>query len=186
LDRRVDFGPDSLEVRQRTLTRDTIIDRRPSLAHGLFHASLTRTTMRVNANPLFPEVLDRVERLGIYTPSTPAGPAPTQFPRVFTTIFCPQRHLFRAEPTPRDRLNGFAVEYVSFGPGRPDIEVSSSYGPQLPKTYLEIVRTERSDGGGYLVHLRVRCQLYNRQGQLVGELRDTEVVMPFATGFGLR
>jgi hypothetical protein len=97
---------------------------------------------------------------------------------VLATLFCPYRHSFKPEPRPAVLLNGFAVEYVSFGPGRPDLEANSAYGPQSPEAYFEVTRTQKTNNG-YLVHLRVRCQLYNRQGQPITELRDTELVLPF-------
>ncbi len=179
LDRVVDFGHDSLVSSQRVLSRDTTIGHRPAVLHGAFYSSLSRTTMRATANPLLPEVLDRVERVGVYTPSTDAGPGPTQFPGILATTFCPRRHQFWPEPNPSFRLNGFAVGYISFGPGRADIEGSSAYGPQPPNAYLEVLETNQTQGG-YLVRLRVSCQLYTRQGRPLGELRDTELRLPFS------
>ncbi|MCU0451676.1 MAG: hypothetical protein MUC97_17830, partial [Bernardetiaceae bacterium] len=119
-DREVNFGPDSLVTAGRVIRKDTVVGLRGRLPlYGAFYSSLTRTTMRANPNPVFPEVLNRVERVGIYTPTTPGGVLPKQFPGVLATLFCPYRHSFKPEPRPAVLLNGFAVEYVSFGPGRP-------------------------------------------------------------------
>jgi hypothetical protein len=173
-DRPVDFVHDSLNANQRVVSRDTLIFGRPTPQLVGIYTSLSRITFR-SGSGLIPN-LERVERVGIQTPSTAPGNRPDQFPGILATLFCPRKHLFWTETGPW--RHGFAVEYISFGPGLPDLDLSTVYGPQPANAYFEIVETSQTTRG-YLCRLRVRCYLYDRRGQLGAELRDTEIAISF-------